>query len=261
MSSTYETGHAKNVANFQTLISFVTGYGAVYNPSRVSIQLANLQATLAAAENEMSQVNTALATNGNAIAAREVAFEPLKKLSTRLINALKATDVSEAVISNMQTLNRKIQGKRASAKTPPVVTPASDPNQYPEGGITPEPSTPTTTPTQISAAQLSFDSQLDTFDKQVKLLASIAVYTPNETELSVATLQALYATLKNQNAAVINSSTQISNARLNRNKVMYHPETGLVAKVADVKSYVKSIFGANDQSYKQISVLSFKTVK
>ena len=34
MASTSETGHAKNVANFQNLIAFVTGYGATYNPSK-----------------------------------------------------------------------------------------------------------------------------------------------------------------------------------------------------------------------------------
>jgi len=32
MASTIETGHAKNVANFQHLIAFVKGYGEMYNP-------------------------------------------------------------------------------------------------------------------------------------------------------------------------------------------------------------------------------------
>lgn len=31
MTSTSEKGHAKNVANFQSLIEFVTGYGTTYN--------------------------------------------------------------------------------------------------------------------------------------------------------------------------------------------------------------------------------------
>lgn len=34
MASTSETGHAKNVANFSTLISFCTAYGTKYNPSK-----------------------------------------------------------------------------------------------------------------------------------------------------------------------------------------------------------------------------------
>ena len=40
MASTSETGHAKNVANFEDLISFVTGYGATYNPTKVPLKLA-----------------------------------------------------------------------------------------------------------------------------------------------------------------------------------------------------------------------------
>jgi hypothetical protein len=34
MASTSEVGHAKNVANFQDLIEFVTGYGVTFNPSK-----------------------------------------------------------------------------------------------------------------------------------------------------------------------------------------------------------------------------------
>ena len=36
----YETGHARNVEHFQTLISFVTGWGAAYQPSNPNIALA-----------------------------------------------------------------------------------------------------------------------------------------------------------------------------------------------------------------------------
>jgi hypothetical protein len=45
MSSKSETGHAKNVANFYSLISFVVGYGADYNPSKPTITVPALQAT------------------------------------------------------------------------------------------------------------------------------------------------------------------------------------------------------------------------
>ena len=42
MASTSETGHAKNVANFQDLQSFCTGYGAAYNPTNPTISMAAL---------------------------------------------------------------------------------------------------------------------------------------------------------------------------------------------------------------------------
>ena len=42
MPSTSETGHAKNVANFEDLISFCNGYGATYNPSKDALTSAKL---------------------------------------------------------------------------------------------------------------------------------------------------------------------------------------------------------------------------
>jgi len=42
MSKTYETGHAENVANLETLVTYVNGYGAVYNPGNANILLSNL---------------------------------------------------------------------------------------------------------------------------------------------------------------------------------------------------------------------------
>jgi len=34
-----ETGHAKNVANLEDLISFCNGYGSSYNPSKVALKI------------------------------------------------------------------------------------------------------------------------------------------------------------------------------------------------------------------------------
>ena len=41
--STSDSGHAKNVANLENLISFCDGYGAVYNPSKDALSLNNLK--------------------------------------------------------------------------------------------------------------------------------------------------------------------------------------------------------------------------
>jgi len=46
MASTSETGHAKNVANFEVLISFCSGYGASYSPSKNALKIPQLQTTL-----------------------------------------------------------------------------------------------------------------------------------------------------------------------------------------------------------------------
>lgn len=247
MASTTETGHAKNVSNFDELISFATGYGATFNPSKALIKLPALQAQSTASKSTVSAVNAALSAYSNAVSAREVAFEPLSKLSTRILNALKATDTSTQVDESAETIIRKIQGKRATAKK----TEEEKQALATEGKSTKE----------ISTSQMSYDSRLDSFDKLIKLLTSVPLYAPNEADLKVTALTTLYADLKAKNAAVVNTNTALSNARIARNDIMYKANTGLVDIALDTKSYIKSIFGVTSPQYKQVSKLEFKTVK
>jgi len=168
MASTSETGHAKNTANFDDLISFVTGYGTAYNPSKVGIKSTALQTLSTSAKNAINAINAALPAYSNAVAAREAAFEPLSKLITRVNNALKATDTTEQVDESAKTLVRKIQGSRATAKK----TEEEIATEKVEGKVTKE----------ISSSQMSYDSRLDNFDKLIKLLTSVTLYAPNETD-------------------------------------------------------------------------------
>jgi len=238
-----ETGHAKNVANFEALISFCTGYGASYNPSKSSIKLPVLNTLHTAAKDKMSEVKTAESAWSDAVGAREILFKPLSKLTTRILNALAASDVSAPSVDNAKTIANKIQGKRATPKNSP---PPIDPTVPQEE-----------TPQKISASQMGFDNRIDNLDKLIKLLTAQTGYAPNETELSTTALTTLLANLKVANTAAINTNTNLSNARIDRDKVLYLPETGLVDIVDDVKKYVKSLFGASTPQYKQISGLKF----
>ncbi len=92
-----ETGHAKNVALFQDLISFCTGYGASYNPNKSSIQLSSLNTLHSGAKDSLEVLKTAHTPWINAVSARELAFEPLSRLITRVINALDASDVPKHI--------------------------------------------------------------------------------------------------------------------------------------------------------------------
>ena len=247
MSSTSETGHAKNVANLDELVSFVASYGAAYNPSKASIKLTALQTLSTSAKNAIYSVNTALPAYSNAAAAREVAFEPLNKLTTRVMNALKATDTTDQVDDSAKTLVRKIQGTRAKAKkTEEEKTAlAADGKEVKE----------------ISSSQLSYDNRLDNLDKLIKLLTSVALYAPNEADLKVTALTTLYNDLKTKNTAVVNATAPLSNARIARNDIFYKKTTGMVDIAADTKIYIKSLFGGISPQYKQVSKLAFRAVK
>lgn len=246
MASVSETGHAKNVANLENLITSVTAFGTSYNPSKDSIKLTSLQTLFNDSKSSLNAVNIAQSAYSNAVAARESAFEPFNKLITRVNSALKASDTTVQVDESALTIIRKLQGKRASAK----LTDEEKQALETEGKEV----------NQISAAQLSYDSKLENFDKLIMLLTSVPLYHPNEEDLKVSTLTALYNELKSKNTDVITATIQLSNARISRNEILYKPLTGLVDIASDTKMYIKSVFGSSSPYFKQISKIVFKTI-
>ena len=243
MASTSETGHAKNVANFEKLIAETSAFGENFNPSKATLKLTALNTQLATAKAAIAAVNSAEPAYKNAVSARDAAFAPLGKLITRINNALKASDTTVQEDESALTLVRKLQGRRATAKK----------TEDEKKALTAEGKEVV----EISSSQMSFDSRLDNFDKLIKLLSSIPAYAPNEADLKVEALTALYNDLKAKNMAVINAETPLSTARIARNEILYQQNTGIVDITVDVKNYVKSVFGATSPQYKLISNLKF----
>jgi hypothetical protein len=246
MASTNETGHAINVANFEDLIGFCSGYGAAYNPSKASIKIPALQALLTNGQGVLAAIKTTKTDLDNATNAREIAFKPLKKLCTKVINALAATDAASQTNDDASTANFKIQGRRAGAKA--VAKPAKDGQKAEESNTN-------------SVSQQSFDGQVENFAKLIQTLTSEPLYTPNEPELQVQSLNAVLDDLKIRNSAVILATTNASNARINRDKVLYADLTGLYNIAQAVKQYVKSVFDASSPQFKQVSGIKFTTAR
>ena len=238
MASTSEVGHAKNVANFQDLIEFVTGYGATYNPSKNSLKLPQLVALKATAETKLTDVISKNTAYNNKVNERMVAFSNLKSLSTRLVNALQTTDATTQTINDAKTFNRKMQGKKASASQTPT-----DPNA-------PAPKT-------ISTSQQSYDQLIQHLAGLKSVLEEESTYTPNETDLQVATIDAKIADLTAKNTAVSTAYTNISNSRISRNETLYTSDNGIFETASEVKKYIKSVFGASSPQYNQVSGIKF----
>ncbi len=242
MASNSEIGHAKNVANFQDLITVVESYGPLYNPSRTSLTLAQLIALHTTATASLQNVTNLKNAYDDVVNTRAAAFKQLAPLSTRLVNALQATDASKETIKDAKGYNRKIQGKRAPKKEKPL-----DPNQP--------------APRKNSANQQSFDMLIQHFEGLITLLGSEPSYAPNEIDLQIATLQARAQDLNNKNNQEAIAAAPLSNARIERNKILYTEKTGLVPIAFDAKKYVKSVFGANSPEYNLIKGIKFKKFK
>lgn len=231
------------MANFDSIITDVTFYGNKYNPSKGNIKLPALNTQLAAAKTAVEAVSTATNAHKLASDARDVVFLPLSSLITKVINALKATDTTKQVIETAETFVRKIQGRRA--------TPKKTDEQKKAAAAAGEEIN------EISSSQMGFDNRIANLEKFFKLLSTIAVYVPNETELKVATLNAVLADLKAKNTAVVTAEAVMNNARISRNEILYKPDTGMVDTAIDIKSYIKSLFGATSPQYKKISGIKF----
>ena len=238
MASTSETGHAKNVANFQDLISFVTGYGATYNPNKNALKLPQLNTLYTASQTSLADVVTKNTAYNNKVNERVVAFKDLKSLSTRLINALQTTDATSEKIADAKAFNKKMQGVRAKA----VKTPT-------------DPSAPA--PNTISTSQQSYDQQIQHLAGIISVLQSEASYAPNENELQIVTLTAKQADLTAKNSAVATAYTNVCNSRIGRDTTIYGTDTGLFYIATEVKKYVKSVFGASSPQFAQVKGIVF----
>ena len=241
-TSVSETGHAKNAANFQTLISHCTAFGLAYNPSKPELQITSLESLLTNAQAEIANVAVSKNNFTSSTSQRQQAFAPLKQLCTRIFNFISATESSEYTIADARTINNKLQGRRS--KPIPKSTPE-------EGGDTP-------TPKHISVSRQSYDMLIANFAEFISLLSIIPSYTPNEADLQITSLKNYLENLKTSNTNLIIAEVNYNNTRMVRDKVLYANQSGLIDIALSVKKYVKAIFGSTSTEYKQISNLAFQ---
>ena len=269
MGTYIETGHTKNVANFDHLITFIQSYGANYSPSNSSITLANLQIASTNGQTALTNVKNEFNSWKNATNSREIAFEPLKGLATQLLNTLIAIGANEQTIKDFKTINAKVQGSKLTKADAGIAddssTARADGSKLTkaDSGITDESTAKMAMPSKksISASQQSYDNLIDHYDKLIKLLASVPTYTPTENSLKVATLNTMLTNLKAANTLAYNKVVSVSNARIARNKVLYENPDALVTLAKLVKAYIKGKFGAKSPEFAQVSALKFTMIK
>ena len=247
MATNTDASLAKNVTNFETLISVVTSLGATYNPSKNSLKLPALQTLHSAATDSMTALKNAESATATAVDTRELAFKSIGSLFTRINNALKASNSTVQADDTAKSIFRKLHGKRASAK----LTEEQKAALLAEGKEV----------NQNSNSQMGYDDRVENFESLISFLQTVPEYNPNEEELKITTLQALLSDLKAKNISVMQNRIAEDTVRGVRKSVQNTPLTGLVDIANDVKSYIKSVFGVNSTQYKLVSKLRFVKFK
>ncbi|MFN7913145.1 MAG: hypothetical protein ACK5QC_15080 [Bacteroidota bacterium] len=247
MSTYFETGHPKNVANLLKYIQFLQTLGTNYNPSNASITLAALTTTQTTADTKQTLVKTLEDTWKNQTNLREIAFNPLNAFTVQLFSILKTTDASEQTLEDFLFLVNKMRGSdNASTKTANAKTTTTN--------------TESTSEAQTkSTSQQSFDQKIEHFSKMILILTGVASYTPNEVQFQLPSLNTQLANLTSLNTNANNAKTQLTAARIDRNTYFYAPNTGWLDVVKKSKEYIGAVFGKQSQQYK--AAIAFKFVR
>lgn len=117
-----ETGHAKNVENWQKMIAACTGFGGVYKPSNANLEVASMSTLHTDVDTLMDGVQTSIVPWKNKVADRENIYTGVRPRTTQMLAAFKACGAAANKVDNMKTYQRQVHGARAKAK------PVDDPN-------------------------------------------------------------------------------------------------------------------------------------
>lgn len=235
-----KSGHAINVANFESIIIILVNLGAAYNPSQKLILLTALQTKLAEAQAALDAENTAESSEKVAVNERIEEYTGISKLATKIGLAVDL-NVNDAQFSaDMRTQIRKINGTRAGEK------PIDDP------------STPDIDESlkAKSVSQQSYDDLTATFAVIIAMLKTQPDYNPNEPDVQIAALEAKLAAMQAKNNQAKAATAAARTARQTRDTVLYDPNTGILKLVQLIKTYIKQAF-KNTPEYDQIIKFEF----
>lgn len=254
MASTSETGHSKNLANIDKVTDLVTQFGSLYNPSNPLIQLNGLLALKAQCAPAYNNYVAAFTTYKAATNDREIAFEPISKLATHVSDNVKTLSIPIQTVDDVTFIVAKIHNNSSKLPKPAAVRMA-DPSLPP---VVDKPSAEVTN--TISTSQQSYDSLMANFDKLIQQVQGIGTYTPNESNIQVASLQTIHSDLTTKNLNAITAINAVNLSRNQRNMIFYADNSGLCDIMKKVKLYVRQIYGSRSPEYHQMSAIKFTKI-
>jgi hypothetical protein len=237
------TGHAKNVANFETVTIILLALGTNYNPNQSLILLPALQAKLTEAQNALAALDAAEAAADVAGNEREAEFEGIAAFAVNIKRTAEVEINDQAFTADLQSIVRKMQGRRAGE------APADDPT-------TPDINEALNT---HSVSSRDYDSLVSHFADLIALLKTKSdSYKPHDEEMKIAALETKLAALQAKNNAAKNAEITLGNAQDARDEILYHPETGIIKLVKLIKTYLARKPGKQSAAYQQINALEFR---
>lgn len=238
-----ETGHVKNVANFETAIFVLTALGRSYNPNQGLILLTALQVKLMEFKAALANVDTKDAEYR--VETDEVQAE-FDGLTAYVVNVKRTAEVEindPAFTADLQTVVNKFfpKGRNTGLDDDPL-TPDIDESR-----------------TARSTSERSRDKLIAHLSDIIALLETKAsLYNTNDLAYTLDAIKAKRDRLTARNNASKQALIAKANAEDARDNLLYNEETGIITLVKLIKTELARNPGKNSTAYQQINALVFR---
>jgi hypothetical protein len=257
-STQKKASHFLNMTNFEHLVTICKSYDSLYNPTKTNYSISELDLLCANSKSVLAKVSSKELAYSMDTNERELLFNDLKHLSTRILMGFKSVGATKVHLDDLAAINRKIQGRRAVAITEEEKTLMALQLKEKEAGTVVDPNVKQLKKNSVS--QLSFERLIDNFSKLIELAKVTTEYNPNEVDLKVNALIDKLAAMVLANQVVSQSTINLTNARFERDNLFYLQENNLVDTAMAVKNYSRSVFGTRNIQNKQLTALSFNRI-
>jgi hypothetical protein len=241
MNSKIESGINTYVGHFDQLTDICESFGSQYSPIPQNLHIVALRSQSIEVKRSIAAVDNALPIFAAAESARQERFSALPQRATRVQAVATVLGLPDAVLVLIREAVRKIRGQRARKIAD--VTPDDESQKH------------------VSVSQRSFIEQIEHLSRLIALVSSQPAYIPSENDLTVPALNTLLNEMRATNSNAVTAEIPLTAARQERNRLLYTPKTGMMDTGLAVKEYVKAVFGASSQQYKQVRKITFKNKK
>ena len=237
-----ESGHNKNVANFETTVIAITARGAEYAPPQELITLPELQTHLTGIKAAVADVDAKQAAKTNAVDEVQAEFKDLYKYAVNIKRTAEVTLNDAALTADLQTIVNKFnpKGRKTGVPDDPL-TPDIDESR-----------------TAHSMSQTSRDNLIAYLADMSALLKTREPYNPPDAQYQTTGIDEKIAALTAKNNADKAAGAALGNSLDARDALLYNNPDCTINRVKLIKTYIAVKFGKDSAIYQQINALEFK---
>lgn len=231
----------QNVAALDKVLGLATQLGDSYKPGNPSIDCAALMALLEESRKLIAAAQNAEAEMASAVNRRQASFEDLHQLGLRIRDTAESSGMNARDLHDLDMRRKRFRSQPFKSRdTPPI-------------GESGEPA-----PARKNRS-LSYEIKVSTLESVIALLEGNPGYCPTSEDLTLEALKGRVQVLKDSNSSIIRAQAHLRAARTRVKEVVFDRESGIHGKARMTKRYLRSILGADNDLYRSVSRIRFKT--